>query len=251
MSGFTAVNESGSDTRILLVKHSTGWDFDRCSTWMRSNGVDCDWCYPADGDQFPDPADYSGVISFGGAVSANDDVSLPWIKDELKFIEGCMQNDLRFFGICLGAQLLARVLGAAVKPHSDEVREVGFHPVYPTAQAGDFMQQPLTIMQWHGEGFDLPSGATQTARGEVFEQQAFHMSKHVFGVQFHPEVDPTVLALWHERNKTRPVNVLTEEERQVMMRDALQYDASITEWLDGVLRNWTASPDMSDQSQTG
>jgi len=144
-------------------------------------------------------------------VSANDDVSLPWIKDELHFIEACMQNELRFFGICLGAQLLARVLGATVRPHSDEVREVGFHP----------------------------TGATLTARGEVFEQQAFHMSDHVFGVQFHPEVDPAVLALWHERNKTRPVNVLTEEERQVMMREAHQHDASITEWLDGVLRNWT------------
>jgi len=136
MSGLATVTEKDSGTRILLVKHSTGWDLDRCSTWMRSNGIDCDWCYPADGDQFPDPADYSGVISFGGAVSANDDVSLPWIKDELKFIESCMQNELRFFGICLGAQLLARVLGATVRPHSNEVREVGFHPVYPTAQAG-------------------------------------------------------------------------------------------------------------------
>ncbi len=181
-------------------------------------------------------------------MSANDDVSLPWIKDELHFIEACMQNELRFFGICLGAQLLARVLGATVRPHSDEVREVGFHPVYPTAHAGDFMQQPLTIMQWHGEGFDLPTGATLTARGEVFEQQAFHMSDHVFGVQFHPEVDPAVLALWHERNKTRPVNVLTEEERQVMMREAHQHDASITEWLDGVLRNWTSNPELSGKT---
>ncbi len=228
--------------RFLLVKHSTGWNVDRCSAWMQENGVSADWCYPASGDTFPDPTGYTGVISFGGAVSANDDKTEDWIRRELDFIESCMKHDLRFFGICLGAQLLARVMGARVTPHADAIREVGFCRVDPTPASGGFLTEPLTVMQWHSEGFDMPSGAVHTASGDVFPNQAYHLSEHVFGVQFHPEVNPATLAIWHERNKTRPVNVLTEQQRQSQMQDAHRYDQSITRWLDSVLSNWTANP---------
>ena len=159
-----------------------------------------------------------------------------------------MKHDLRFFGICLGAQLLARVMGARVTPHPDAIREVGFCRVDPTPESGSFLTEPLTVMQWHSEGFDLPSGATQTAIGDVFPNQAYHLSEHVFGVQFHPEVNPATLAIWHERNKTRTVNVLTEEQRQTQMRDAHSYDQSITRWLDSVLSHWTVDP---RNAQTG
>jgi len=209
---------------------------------MQENEIDFDWCYPADGDAFPDAKKYSGVISFGGAVSANDGQSLGWIAEELKFIETCMKHELRFFGICLGAQLLARVMGARVMPHNDEIREVGFHRVDPTPQSGQFLQKPMMVMQWHSEGFELPESATCTAAGDAFAHQAFHLSEHVFGVQFHPEVNPQSLAIWHQRNKTRSSGVLSEEQRQVMMEDAKRYDDSNSQWLDGLLRRWVASP---------
>lgn len=229
-------------SRILLVKHSTGWNVDRVSAWMEKHGVDADWCYPADGELFPDPSLYTGVISFGGAVSANDDRDQAWIARELQFIESCMKHELRFFGICLGAQLLARVMGARITPHPKDIREVGFCRVDPTPQSGAFLTEPLIVMQWHSEGFDIPSGATHTACGDTFPNQAYHLSEHVFGVQFHPEVNPATLAIWHERNKTRPKNVLTEEQRQIQMRDAHRHDQSITRWLDGVLLRWTEDP---------
>ena len=230
-----------ANAKILLVKHSKGWDCDRCSCWMQQNEIDFDWSYPADGDSFPNPQNYSGIISFGGAASANDCKSLEWIEQELRFIETCMKHELRFFGICLGAQLLARVMGARVMPHDDKIREVGFHRVDPTPQSGQFLQKPMMMMQWHSEGFELPECASCTAGGEVFPHQAFHLSEHVFGVQFHPEVNPQSLAVWHERNKTRPSGVLTEEQRQDMMKDAKRYDESISEWLDGVLQRWVAT----------
>jgi len=212
--------------KILLVKHSKGWDCDRC---------------PADGDSFPDPEKYSGIISFGGAASANDCKDLAWVKEELQFIEACMKHELRFFGICLGAQLLARVMGARVMAHSREIREVGFHRIDPTPQSGQFLQQSMMMMQWHSEGFELPEGATCTAAGDEFPHQAFHLSEHVFGVQFHPEVNPQSLAVWHERNKTRSSGVLTEEQRQLMMKDAQRYDESISVWLNDVLEHWVRS----------
>lgn len=226
--------------RVLLVKHSKGWDCDRVSEWMRGQQVACDWCYPADGEQLPEVQDYTGVISFGGAVSANDCTTLPWVKEEINFIEQCLKHETRFFGICLGAQMLARVLGARVAPKNPDLKEVGFHRVDPTDDSNGFLQKSMMMMQWHSEGFDLPTGARCSATGDAFPNQAFHLSENVFGVQFHPEVNPEVLAVWHERNKTRPKGVLTENERQNMMADAKLHDDAITEWLDGLLARWVA-----------
>lgn len=136
--------------------------------------------------------------------------------------------------------MLARVLGASVAPQDSERKEVGFHRIDPTPDSGEFLRHSMMMMQWHSEGFELPPGTFCSAKGDVFPNQAFHLSPHVFGVQFHPEVNPQALAMWHERNKTRPKGVLTEDERQNMMRDANAHDDSISRWLDGVLQRWVA-----------
>ncbi len=239
-SSESPVNAGEKRGRYLLIKHSMGWDCDRVSQWMRNSGIDCDWCYPADADSLPDARLYSGVISFGGAVSANDCTTLPWVKDEIRFIEQCLEHDLRFFGICLGAQMLARVLGAVVAPRQPVCKEVGFHRIDPTDDSGEFLQQSMMMMQWHSEGFELPPGTRCSAKGDAFPNQAFHVTEEIFGVQFHPEVNPEALAVWHKRNKTRSEGVLTDSERRTMMDDAIAYNDSITNWLDGVLTRWVA-----------
>ena len=206
---------------------------------MQANGKIVDWCYPADEDPFPDPAAYAGIMIFGGANSANDSLEHDWVRRELRFIEECLKKEAAYFGICLGAQMLARVLGASVRPHQQAVKEIGFCRVDPVESESKFLESPLTVMQWHSEGFDLPAGAHRIATGEHFPNQAYALNERVMGVQFHPEVNSDVLAIWHERNKTRTSGVLTEEERHVMMADAHKHDAAITHWLDGVLNRWT------------
>lgn len=230
---------SQSTPRYLFVKHSPNWNVDRCTRWMQANGKTVDWCYPADEDPFPDPAAYAGIVIFGGANSANDCSEHDWVRRELHFIEECLEKDAAYFGICLGAQMLARVLGASVRPHKQALREVGFCRVDPIENCSTFLDAPLTVMQWHSEGFDLPAGAQRIATGEHFPNQAYALSERVLGVQFHPEVNSDVLAIWHERNKTRSSGVLTEEERQVMMADAHKHDPAISHWLDGFLSHWT------------
>ncbi len=213
---------------------------DRCCLWMKKNNQSFDMCYPANGDVLPSVDRYAGVISFGGACSANDEQTLDWIRLELDFIEQCLQKSTAFFGICLGAQLLARVLGAKVYKHPDELKEVGFHLVHPTGDSGSFLTMPKMMMQWHSEGFDLPEGSQLLATNSVFPNQAFSYSDGVYGVQFHPEVNPAALAVWHERNKKRDSGRLTEPERQAMMGDAERYDSDITQWLDAFLLDWSA-----------
>jgi len=225
--------------RYLFVKHSPNWNVDRCTRWMQTNKKIVDWCYPVDEDPFPDPSAYTGVIIFGGANSANDCSEHEWVRRELRFVEGCLEHNTGLFGICLGAQILARALGATVQPHDKELREVGFCRVDPVDTSNAFLTSPLTVMQWHSEGFDLPPGTQRIAKGDDFPNQAYQLNERVLGVQFHPEVNSDVLAIWHERNKTRENGVLNDEQRRVMMVDSHRHEDDISRWLDGFMHRWT------------
>lgn len=227
-------------SRYLMVKHSEGWNVDRCKLWMDKNRYSYDWCYPASGQAFPSPDEYSGVIVFGGAGSANDCQEKSWVRDEMAFVEACLKYNTPFFGICLGAQILARVLGSKVSAHPHQHNEIGFHEVFPTAAGAGFLSQPLKFMQWHREGFELPSGAIHLAHNELFPNQAFKTDDRTVGVQFHPEVNLDVLRIWHERNKTRPKkDVLDDATRERHIADAIACEDSITAWLDQFLTTWT------------
>lgn len=223
----------------LFVKHTQGWNVDRCTRWMQACGAPVEFCYPTCGDRFPDPARYAGVVVFGGRWSANDRDAEDWVVPEQRFIERCLNVETPYFGICLGAQMLASVCGARVSPRPDGAREVGFCEVRPTAAGRHFLAAPLRVMQWHSEGFDLPHGAVQTATGDLFPQQAFELSAQVVGVQFHPEVNPDVLAIWQARNRERKPGDLTESERQAHAADARRQAPAIDSWLDGFLSGWT------------
>ncbi len=236
---------SSKDHRYLFIKHSPNWNVDRCTRWMHAHGKTVDWCYPVDEDPFPDPDAYAGIVVFGGANSANDCGEHDWVRRELHFVEECLAKDTAFFGICLGAQIMARVLGASVSPHKQELKEIGFCKVDPVSDTEPFLSSPLTVMQWHSEGFELPAGTRRIATGDAFPNQGYMLNERVLGVQFHPEVNAEVLAIWHERNKTRSAGVLTDAERTAMMADAHQHEESISQWLDGFMNRWTGLCEQS------
>lgn len=237
----------------LFVKHTEGWNVDRCTRWMQSASLPVEFCYPTSGDSFPDPEAYAGVIVFGGRWVVSDGVSESWIVEEQRFIERCLKVGTPYFGICLGAQMLAHVLGARVATHPEGLREVGFHTVIPRPEGREFLTRSLSVMQWHNEGFELPSGASclATAVGgddAAFPNQAFSINDSTVGVQFHPEVNPAVLDIWHARNRARNPNDLTDAERVIQRADAVLHDEDITAWLSGFLASWTGLAARSGQS---
>jgi GMP synthase (glutamine-hydrolysing) len=127
----------------------------------------------------------------------------------LQLIEEFAALDRPVLGICLGAQLIARAAGARV--YRNAVKEIGWAPVYWTDAGrhdGLFtgLDQPENVLHWHGETFDLPAGAEWLAWSDACRHQAFRLGR-AYGVQFHLEVTPAMVADWlgQEVNRTDAV----------------------------------------------
>jgi GMP synthase-like glutamine amidotransferase len=138
-----------------------------------------------------------GVIVMGGPQSAND--SLPGLVAELMLIEQAVVREVPVLGICLGAQLIAKALGARV--YRNPEKEIGWAPVYFTAAAehdhvfGGIVS-PANLFHWHGETFDLPAGAEWLAYSDKCRHQAYRFGRNVYGIQFHPEITPEMIVDW-------------------------------------------------------
>jgi GMP synthase-like glutamine amidotransferase len=146
---------------------------------------------------------YSGLIVMGGPQSAND--PLPGLAAEIELISRAMEARLPVLGICLGAQLLAKALGARVYPNSS--KEIGWSPVFFTEEARhdpvfSGVPSPTTFFHWHGETFDLPAGAEWLAYSNLCRHQAYRCGTNAYGIQFHPEITPEMIADW----SAQPVN---------------------------------------------
>jgi GMP synthase-like glutamine amidotransferase len=148
--------------------------------------------------QLPDWRPFDGILVMGGAMGAYEDDAHPWLTAEKRLIADAVRAGRPYWGVCLGAQLLAASLGAAVAPGPRP--ELGVLPVrLTTAAAGDpvFAGAPaeFATLQWHGDTYELPAGAVRLAGSELYEQQAFVIDR-AYALQFHLEVDARLAAEW-------------------------------------------------------
>lgn len=224
--------------RLLMIMQTCDASAGRCGRKLRERGYALEFCYPLAGEPLPMDMDgYAGVVIFGGPMSANDDAKLPGIRAQLNWIPTALDSRRPFLGICLGAQLLARALGATVKPHPAGLAEIGYFAVQPTAAGQTLFETPLHVYHWHREGFEVPAGAELLATGTTFPQQAYRYGAHTFGVQFHPEVDQAILDLWLVEGAEELNEPGAQSAAEQRVRHAA-YDAELDQWLDGFLETW-------------
>ena len=131
-----------------------------------------------------------GLVVMGGPMGANDDLQYPWMKREKQFIQAAIELNKPVLGICLGAQLIAAVMGARVYPNAH--KEIGWFTVRKTEEAdrtllGKVLAPEFHAFHWHGDTFDLPSDAVHLAASEACAHQAFVYRDRVLGLQFHLE----------------------------------------------------------------
>jgi GMP synthase (glutamine-hydrolysing) len=189
---------SPSPKRVFVFRHVPFEDLGLIRASLEERGVAIEYaglCHPD--APVSDIARAAGLIFMGGPMSANDD--LPGLRQEMQLIAQAVERRQPLLGVCLGAQLIAKALGAKV--YRNAVKEVGWFDIHLTeAAARDALFAGVgpveTVFHWHGETFDLPAGAEWLAYSEACRNQAFRAGANVYGLQFHLEVTPAMIEDW-------------------------------------------------------
>jgi len=170
---------------VVVLQHIACEPPGEYETVLRERGAKLHLVELDEGEPLPALAEFDAIVAMGGPMSVNDDAELPWLTTEKAAIGEAVRAGVPYFGACLGVQLLAASLGARVFPGPEP--EVGVLPVTLTAEgAADplFAGLPASFptLQWHGDTFDLPEGATLLASSPAFPNQASRYGRAAYGI---------------------------------------------------------------------
>jgi GMP synthase (glutamine-hydrolysing) len=222
---------------FLMVVHQKTSITGRIGQKLEQRGYVLDQRCPMENHALPECMDdYHGAVIFGGPMSANDD-HLPGIRAELDWLPGMLASNKPLLGICLGAQLLARVLGARVTTHPEGFAEIGYYPIKPANENCSLFTEQLNVYHWHREGFALPECAHLLAQGDCFANQAFRYADRTYGVQFHPEVTRDMMERWM-KNGVERLKLPGAQQPEQQLDGYHRYDTTLGAWLDRFLDYW-------------
>jgi GMP synthase (glutamine-hydrolysing) len=227
---------------ITAIRHLAFEDLGRFERVLRARGHDILYVDAVTDDLAALPHDDPApLFVLGGPIGAYEEAIYPFLKAELRFIEKRLAARQPIFGICLGAQLMARALGARVYPAP--AKELGWAPIRLTDAGQRSVLTPLgsgPVLHWHGDTFDLPRGATRLASTAICENQAFSVGNHALALQFHIEAEAKGLERWYVGHTMElalasiTVPALRAQSRECAPAAAQRGIACLTAWLDAL-----------------
>ena len=176
--------------KLHYLQHVPFEDLANIEIWARERGHSISNTQLFNDEPLPEMDDFDWLIIMGGPMNIYEEQKYPWLTGEKKFIENAIDGGKIVLGICLGAQLIADVLGGTV--YRDEYKEIGWFPVSLTQAAKKspvFKNLPdkFAAFHWHGDTFNLPPECVKMAESGGCSNQAFEYDKRVIGLQFHLE----------------------------------------------------------------
>ncbi len=165
---------------ILLIQHDIDSPPGLVKVWLEENEKNFYHYKVFENLRLPEE-DFSALILLGGEMNVDQSKDHPWIDDELALIQKFNSQGKKILGICLGAQLCAKALGAWVGPHP-QGWEVGWHPV-------EILGSSVVFFHFHRYVFELPEGAELIAQNSWWKNQGFRWKENILALQFHPETD--------------------------------------------------------------
>jgi GMP synthase-like glutamine amidotransferase len=193
------------------------------------------------GDPLPQNDQFGMLVVMGGPMGIYDEQEYPWLIAEKSFIRATIEAGRPVLGICLGAQLIADVLGARVSANTQ--KEIGWFPVTSTDAVPDvltgILPEKQTVFHWHGDTFDLPADAIHLYSSNACRNQAFLFKDRVLGLQFHLEttLESAMPLMQNCRNELVPGPwIQTEQE----ILEGIEKFAGINETMDSILEYLTS-----------
>lgn len=214
-------------SRLLVFQHVAAEPLGTLDPLIRRRGHRIRFVnFEREPDAAPSVDHYRGLIVLGGPMNVEDHAHRAHLQVEMRAIERMLAQGKPVLGICLGAQLLAHVLGASVQRHHET--EIGWYRLRTTAAGReDAVLSPLgessQVFQWHGCRFDIPAGASHLAATEGCPPQAFRYGDNAYGFQFHLEMDRALIERWLEIPAYREELIETGGDADAIRRDTGQY----------------------------
>lgn len=176
--------------RIHYLQHVQFENLGNIENWIIKKGYKLSKTSLYNNEKLPDIKSFDLLIVMGGPMNVYEENEYPWLKLEKEFIKQSIEEDKAVLGICLGAQLIANVLGSKI--YKNEYKEIGWFPICLTDKALESplfknLNETFDVFHWHGDTFELPENSVRIAASEACINQGFIYNERVIGLQFHLE----------------------------------------------------------------